>query len=45
MAQQDNRKFAREFAPFLSRLIDTKPDLPTDGSIVLPLPYELRISV
>jgi hypothetical protein len=42
MSQQDDRKFAREFAPLLSRLID-KRSLPTDGSIALPPPNELRI--
>jgi hypothetical protein len=43
MSEQDGRKFAREFAPFLTRLIDNKHTLPTDGSITLPPPYELRI--
>ncbi len=45
MSKQNGHEFAREFAPLLSRLIDSKPDLPTDGSIILPPPYELRISV
>ncbi|MBL4873046.1 MAG: hypothetical protein JKY41_06535, partial [Rhodobacteraceae bacterium] len=45
MSQQDDREFTREFAPLLSRLIGNKPDLPKDGGIVLPPPYELRISV
>ena len=43
MSERDNRSFASEFAPFLSRLIDNKTTLPTDGSIVLPPPSELRI--
>jgi hypothetical protein len=45
MSQQEGGKFANEFAPLLSRLIDNKRTLPTDGSIVLPPPHELRISV
>ncbi len=43
MSQQDDRKFTQEFAPLLTRLIDNKRTLPTDGSIVLPPPNELRI--
>ena len=45
MPEQDDRKFAHEFAPFLTRLIDNKHSLPTNGGIPLPPPYELRISV
>ena len=43
MSQQDGGTFSIEFAPLLSRLIDNKKTLPTDGSIVLPPPNELRI--
>ncbi|MCK4861824.1 MAG: sulfotransferase domain-containing protein [Rhodobacteraceae bacterium] len=43
MPDQDDRDLAHEFAPLLTRLIDRKPNLPTDGSIVLPPPNELRI--
>ena len=45
MSPLDDRKFASEFAPLLTRLIDNKHSLPTDGSITLPPPNELRISV
>mgnify|MGYP001097424608 CR=1 FL=1 len=43
MSQQDDHKFASEFSPFLTHLIDNKRTLPTDGRIVLPPPNELRI--
>ena len=45
MSTQDNREFACEFAPFLSRLLDEQHMLPTYGNIPLPPPYELRDSV
>ena len=45
MSPQDVREFDLEFAPLMTRLIDNKHSLPTDGAISLPPPYELRISV
>lgn len=45
MPEIETQGFEREFIPFLSRLIENKRKLPTDGSIVLPPPHELRTSV
>ncbi|OUS08418.1 hypothetical protein A9Q96_02920 [Rhodobacterales bacterium 52_120_T64] len=43
MSQQDSCSFATEFAQLLAHLIDNKASLPSNGSIVLPPPNELRI--
>lgn len=45
MSENESQEFENEFVPFLSRLIEDKRELPTDGSIVLPPPHELRTSV
>lgn len=45
MSPQDSLTFTHEFAPLLNRLIDNRQSLPTDGSITLPAPDALRISV
>lgn len=45
MPANENQEFEHEFMPLLSRLIDSKRNLPTDGSIILPPPHELRTSV
>ena len=45
MAENEIRSFAIEFAPLLTRLIERKHTIPTDGSIVLPSPHELRTTV
>ena len=45
MTAHDSEKITTEFAPLLHRLIDNRQSLPTDGSIVLPSPEQLRIFV
>ena len=45
MDHQDSVSFTKEFAPFLTRLIDKQPSIPTDGSVVLRPPHELRLPV
>ena len=45
MPENESNEFTHEFAPLLARMIENKRKLPTDGSVVLPPPHELRTSV
>lgn len=45
MPENESQEFEYEFAPLLSHMIENKRKLPTDGSVALPPPHELRTSV
>ncbi|MGE4611192.1 MAG: sulfotransferase domain-containing protein [Paracoccaceae bacterium] len=45
MHANDSAQFQTELAPILTHLMDKRQNLPTDGSVILPPPLELRIFV